>query len=448
MTTITMPDGQMKTNFAGPRGLGQPLVLLLSLLVALGVWHWSDAILVPRYTLEAERRGRPIGNNSDLYPLWFGAREALLHHRNPYSAEVTRQIQMGFYGRALASENPSDPTDQQAFVYPLYVVFLLAPSVGMPFSTVQESSRWLLLLCVACSVPLWMHAIQLRAGWLLTVSAMVLAVSSFAAVYEYLQQNLTALILLFVAAAAAMVARNWLVLSGCLLALSSVKPQLSGLVILWFLLWALAGWKERQRLMWSFLATITVLLIAAERLSPHWMPEFLTAIGTYQHYGIDRAMALTVLPRLLGNLVNVAAAVALAFVCLYSRRASAGSPQFSWALAWVAVVTLAIIPKLAPHYHLLLIPVLLVMLSQRRAIWKMGAITRALTKATFACQLWQWLTALTLSLLSLAIPADRLRGAAEVPMYTLYALPMLALLAVVARTTSMRTTRSLGKVRD
>ncbi|MGD1006096.1 MAG: hypothetical protein ABR980_02565, partial [Ignavibacteriaceae bacterium] len=34
--------------------------------------------------------------NSDLYPRWLGSREALLHHRDPYGADVTREIQTGF----------------------------------------------------------------------------------------------------------------------------------------------------------------------------------------------------------------------------------------------------------------------------------------------------------------------------------------------------------------
>ncbi len=416
---------------------GHILFLILSLLGAFGIWHWSGTILVPFYTAAATEKGRPIGNNSDLYPLWLGTRELLLHHRDPYSPEVTREIQVGFYGRALTPRDLSDPTDQQAFVYPLPIVFLLAPTIEMPFSSVQEIFRWLLLLCVACSVPLWMRAIEFRPGLLLMVSGMLLATSSFAAVHEYVQQNLTALVLLFVAAAAATAVQHRLVLSGCLLSLSTIKPQLSGFAILWFLLWACSDWKERKRLAWGFLAGMVTLLAAAECLAPYWIAGFMGAVFKYQNYGTDRTIAQTLLPSVLADLVNIAMVVALSYVCWHSRRASAGSLQFSWALAWIAAVTLAIIPKLAPHYHLLLIPVLLMMLAQRRTIWKMGAIPRILTTATFACQLWQWGTASALSLLSLTIPPARLRFAAELPLYTLYALPVLALLAVVASTTSM-----------
>ena len=79
----------------------------------------------------------PRGNLSDLYPRWLGARELLLHRRNPYGDDITHEIQKGYYGRALDPARPDDPRDQQGFAYPIYVVFLLAPLIGLPFHGVQ-----------------------------------------------------------------------------------------------------------------------------------------------------------------------------------------------------------------------------------------------------------------------------------------------------------------------
>jgi hypothetical protein len=97
---------------------GRWLVLAASLLVCFGVWRWAGTILVPEFTAQAVAEGRPIGNNSDLYPRWLGTRELLLHGRDPYSADVTRQIQIGYYGRQLDPKKPADPIDQVAFAYP------------------------------------------------------------------------------------------------------------------------------------------------------------------------------------------------------------------------------------------------------------------------------------------------------------------------------------------
>jgi hypothetical protein len=96
------------------------------------MWFYFDRILVAHQVAEALAHDRPRGNLSDLYPRWLGARELLLHGRNPYAADVTQEIQRGYYGRALDSRR-NDPRDEQGFAYPVYVVFLLAPSVGLPF---------------------------------------------------------------------------------------------------------------------------------------------------------------------------------------------------------------------------------------------------------------------------------------------------------------------------
>lgn len=421
------------------------LGLAASLLVSLGVWHWSGSILVPANTIQAMARGVPIGNNSDLYPRWWGAREVLLHHRNPYGADVTREIQTGFYGRPLDPSKPSDPPFQESFVYPLYVVFLLSPTLTLPFRTAQEIFRWLLLFVSACSVPLWMKAIGFRPRPLLTITGIVLVLSSYPAVLEFHQQNLAALALFLLAAAAAAAVCNWLVLSGFLLALATIRPDLCGLVILWFLLWSTARWSERKRLLCSFAGSMTALVIAAEAVSPHWITRFLAAVREYPSYGADPSVIRLFLPSFLAKLVTAALVCALFAFCWHCRKAAPGSQDFAWALAWVSAVTIAILPKLAGYNQPLLIPALLVLLARRGVMWKAGLIPRVLVKVAFGCQLWQWITATILSLCSLLIPAARLSAAALVPEYLMFSLSAFTLAAVIALTFSAGTLPESGR---
>jgi hypothetical protein len=97
-------------------------------------------------------------------------------------------------------------------------------------------------------------------------------------------------------------------------------------------------------------------------------------------------------------------------------------------------VTLTVIPKLAAYNQLLLIPVLLMLVSQTRTS---TFLPRALARAAFACQGWQWLAAVALAIGSYVVSVGRLRTVALFPLYTLLALPPLALLAVVASTFSL-----------
>ena len=97
-----------------------------AVLCASAMWFYVNQILVPYQRADATAHQRPRGNLSDLYPRWYGSRELLLHHRNPYSPEVTSEIQVGYYGRPLDPSRAADPRDQQGFAYPVYVAFLLA----------------------------------------------------------------------------------------------------------------------------------------------------------------------------------------------------------------------------------------------------------------------------------------------------------------------------------
>ena len=95
-----------------------------------------------------------------LYPRWLGSRELLLHGRDPYSSEITREIQIGYYGRPLDASRPNDPGDQEAFAYPVYVAFLFAPTVRLPFPVVQKIFRWTLAGLTVLSVLLWLRVVN------------------------------------------------------------------------------------------------------------------------------------------------------------------------------------------------------------------------------------------------------------------------------------------------
>ncbi len=398
------------------------------MLVCVGVWHWAQTILVPANTAKVIAAHRPIGNNSDLYARWLGARELLLHGRDPYSPQVTREIQTGFYGRPLDPANPSDPREQESFVYPLYVVFLLAPTVHLPFPVVAEIFRWILLVCIALSVPLWMCAVGFRAQWPVVVSAMLLAVGSNPAIAEYSQQNLTALVVLFLAAAVASVMRNKLMLGGFFLALATSKPDITIPVVLWLLAWA-AWRRERRRLIWAFAASMSILLAGAQAISPGWMGRFLAAVREYPSYGTDPSILQVLLPRVVATLLSAALVVCVCAVCWRWRKAASDSDGFGWMLAVVTAVTLVAIPKLAAYNQLLLIPALLVLLRHRGQAT--GLFARAFTKGAFACQIWQWSAALVLSILSLLVTPQRVFGLAQLPLYTWLALSPLTLVAIL-----------------
>jgi hypothetical protein len=150
-----------------------PWLVAAAVLGAAGMWLYVNRVWTPRQIADSAASGHPRGNLSDLYPRWIGAQELLLHGRDPYRPEVTREIQEGYYGRALDPSRVGDPIDQRGFACPVYVVFYLAPTVRLDFGVVQRAFRWILVGIMAASALLWLRVL----GWQVSVPAQVAAVA-------------------------------------------------------------------------------------------------------------------------------------------------------------------------------------------------------------------------------------------------------------------------------
>src|SRR5690242_5967440 len=202
------------------------VVLISALLSAAAMWCYVDRVLIPFQRAQAAARDVPRGNLSDLYPRWLGARVLLLNGRDPYSPDITREIQQGYYGRELDPNRPADPKDQQGFAYPLYVVFLLAPTVRLSFPVVQTGFRWLLIGSITFSVAFWLRALGEKAWRPAMLAWIIFTLGCFPAVQGLKLQQLTLLVCLLLAWAFAALASGRFVVAGVLLAVATIKPQL------------------------------------------------------------------------------------------------------------------------------------------------------------------------------------------------------------------------------
>src|SRR5262245_10453571 len=117
------------------------LWLILSIAVAAVTWLYVHRALLPwehAYNVHSGALAREMG---DLFSPWTGAKELFLFDRNPYSTEVSHEIQQAFYGHAIsqAYDLPGQKVvDEQRFAYPVYVVFLLYPTLHARFDDVEK----------------------------------------------------------------------------------------------------------------------------------------------------------------------------------------------------------------------------------------------------------------------------------------------------------------------
>src|SRR5206468_1777765 len=129
---------------------------LLAVIVA---WLYMDRVLGPWEQYVNVDAGTLKANLGDLYSPWFGTRALLLHHQNPYGLSQTQDIQRAFYGHPIVQKYDDSKAiiDEQRFAYPVYVVFLLAPTIHLSFEALHAWAPVILAALVALAVWLWLQ---------------------------------------------------------------------------------------------------------------------------------------------------------------------------------------------------------------------------------------------------------------------------------------------------
>ncbi|HEV2399228.1 MAG TPA: glycosyltransferase family 87 protein [Candidatus Sulfotelmatobacter sp.] len=395
--------------------------------MAVGMWLYVQRVLIPHQKNYASMQQSPRGNLSDLYPRWLGARELILHHRDPYSAEITRESQIGYYGRPLDPNRPGDPKDEQGFAYPVYVVFLLAPTITLPFSLVHEVFFWCLAVLTGASVLLWLRTLEWMPSSIATILWILLTINCWPAIQGLKLQQLSVLVAVLISAAMLALVRRHFLMAGTLLALATIKPQLVFLLVLWLGVWVIGNWRERQRALWSFAITMLLLIGAGELLLPGWIGEFRRAMKEYYRYTGGGISVLDVMLTPLWGRIAAALLVAMLLVVIWpNRRTAENTRAFQWSVCFTLTTTLLIIPMFAPYNQLLLLPSLMMAVRASRELWAKGRVSRFFVSITAVSVLWPFVTGTALVLALAFLPGQTVQKAWDLPFYTSFAIPITA----------------------
>jgi hypothetical protein len=403
-----------------------PLVvgLGLAVIVSASTWFYVDRILKAQQVADAAVHNRPRGNLSDLYPRWLGARELLRHGRNPYTDEITREIQEGYYGRPLDPTRPDDPKDRQGFAYPVYVAFLLAPTVGFPFEQVQIGFRWLLISLAAASVLLWLRVLRWQVPIGTVLIFVVLMLGWLPMVQGIKLQQLSLLVAGLLAACGACLAGGWLLLAGGLLALATIKPQLTWPLVMWLLLWASSEWRSRRRFVFGFVVVMLLLLGGAQLVLPGWLPMFVAAIGHYHQYTQNQSVLVWMFGSIMGRILEVFSVLACAFCLWHVRQEPASSREFGRAMGLVLALTVVIVPMFAPYNQVLLAPAILALV---RVVISAESVLPAFRLAGMVggvMLVWPWIATLALSAAFLWLTPELRQRIWPMPFYSNFMVPI------------------------
>lgn len=434
------------------RSLSPGLALWLALISAASTLYYHQALFIPR-ALEAQRtrglaNGYSFGN--DFYQIWLSSRELLERHGDPYSAETTTEIQTSLYGRPLDPARPGDPIDQRAFPYPAFVDLLFLPTAALPFTIVRIAACCLLAALTIASVLLWLRVLGWNLDWKWTTVVLLLTLSSYPALEGLYAAQIGLLVSFLLAASVLALQRERYLLSGTLLALTAMKPQVTILAVLFLLIWNLHTARAR-RFYIGYFTTVAALAVGATIVLPHWISSWIHTVLAYRHYTPPPLVAQT-LTSLLGPslsgpaaLVLTAASIAIALVLAWKNR-SAPAESFSFLLTLtvlLAITAFFILPGLAIYDHLILLPGILLLFRYRKFLEEAGRIPRIIERLGVLILFWPWITAFALICLRPILSASIFHSTAvlSLPIRTAASLPfvMLALLILMWRAITRKT---------
>jgi hypothetical protein len=412
-------------RFGLRRHLRDVLMIATALVLAWGMVYYYAGVLLPI------REKAPLGAwdvggyQSDLYPRWLGARELLWHHRNPYSREMTEEIELGFYGRPIDAAR-RDKVDPEAFAYPAYVAFLLAPLLPLRFEVAKPVFTAILLLMTVATLPLWVRGMKLRLGWRATFLAFCAMMSSYTVVEGLRLGQITLLVSFLMAGSVAALSRGWHLLAGILLALALVKPQLCAFLLTLLVVWSVGEWSARKRFAIGFGIVAAMEFVGSELMLPGWFGFWRGAVVEYIHW--HRGSLLT---GMLGARIAPVVTGGLILVCgiLFwgCRTEVVGSTRFNLAVVSALTATTIVLPNAGGgsfYNQILLVPVVAWLVTSGGALAKDGParLTWIIASAGLA---GEWILAFAVSFAAFALgyhfqnEATAFVGGPEVLMYIL-----------------------------
>jgi hypothetical protein len=244
-------------------------------------WRWAFLILLLAGVLIGQSwatyrvyTSRFPGAN-DFISRWSNGCALIWNGENPYSDQATLRTQILMYGRpARAGE------DLAAYSYPLYALYFFWPLCFVPsYSLVQAIWMTLMLYAIVAGTVLMMRV----AGWQpptwLWGFSLVWTVITYPHARAVILGQMATVVFVAVGLTLLAVRRRADFWAGVALAISTVKPQVSFLIVPWLLWWS--AWQKRWRLWEGFVTAMVLMVGIGLVLVPTWPGDFIHQVLNY-----------------------------------------------------------------------------------------------------------------------------------------------------------------------
>ena len=302
----------------------------------------------------------PGGN--DFLSRWSNGCALIWSGENPYSEEATLHTQILMYGRpAEAGE------DLAAYSYPLYALFFFWPLCFVqPYPLVQAIWMTLMLYTLLAGVVVSARVAGWRPrNWVWAIT-LVWAVFNYPHARALILGQMSTLVFLALVVALWAISRQRDDLAGVLLAITTIKPQVSFLVLPWIAWWA--AWRRRGGIWRGFGLAMILMAGISFLLVPTWLTDFVGGVlnydavaGRYNYHSLTWMVVQHFLH--LGPAVEIACTAALVLYGIFEawRARQAEWDGFLWVTGLVLILTHFIAPRAATTHYTIMLPPLFVL---------------------------------------------------------------------------------------
>jgi hypothetical protein len=233
--------------------------------------------------------------------------------------------------------------------------------------------------------------------------ASVLALCSYSLLDALVTQQLTVVVFFAFSLAVWFLANKRFALSGIALAIATIKPQLAIVPVCFLLLWTLSRWPQRRNLVRSLAICTGVLAAVSMFLLPSWPIEWWHTIVSYRHYTVP-PLTVYILGGIVGTLMNAFLLLLAIWFSWRSRHDEPTSHRFASTWAFTCIVpVVSLSTGNAVYDHIMILPALLLLLSQWRSMSARG-VMRILLWTSAAVFAWQPASATIVFLINVISP--------------------------------------------
>jgi hypothetical protein len=341
------------------------------------------ALVFVSYRLAIENPG---GN--DFLARWTGAHYWLVEKVNPYDEEVSLAAQVAFYGRA------ADPTVGESlahFYYPLYSMLFFGPFGLLSYPLARAIMTTLLVIALPALLWMGLRIANWKPGVVMTAVLLSFSIFWYPGIRTIFLGQFAAIDAVFMIGALLAIRHKRDAWAGVLLALSTIKPQMSILLIPFVLLWAISH-KRWNLLLWSAGAEI-FLFAGSFALMPDWPLRWIWQIMDYAKYtkpGQPAAIIANLFPAYAQQITLILTAIFILYLIVEWVLAWGKDDRwFQWTAALTITVTNLIAFRTATTHFVVMIPALcLIFSSWVKRLTRRGVFAVALTLFILFVGMW------------------------------------------------------------